>query len=348
MQFLRSLLTQGHLAIVPYKTLENHWQSLTLSSPPSPAPWLQLDQRQFFLSLVPTQLQRLLNQTGNGTDANPSAPPTLDVISWLRQFHTIFLGGAPAWPSLLHQARGYHLPLAPTYGMTETASQIVTMAPRDFLRGQTGCGEVLPHARVKIDDRPHSQSSPTAPTSPASPTSSTSDDDANGGKIIIAAKSLMLGYYQVDPAQVALLDMEVGTGEGERSFEPDDLGYFAPGGYLHIIGRQSHKIISGGENIFPAEVEAAIQRTGLVADVAVLGLPDPQWGEQVVAVYVVAKGTVTEVTVAEIKRELVSGLARYKWPKQWIAVDEIPRNAQGKINRQAIGDLALGYKTSGS
>jgi O-succinylbenzoic acid--CoA ligase len=68
----------------------------------------------------------------------------------------------------------------------------------------------------------------------------------------------------------------------------------------------------------------------------------------VVAVYVVAKGTVTEVTVAEIKRELVSGLARYKWPKQWIAVDEIPRNAQGKINRQAIGDLALGYKTSGS
>ncbi|MGG6269925.1 AMP-binding protein [Leptolyngbya sp. AN03gr2] len=259
MQFMRSFLTNGKFIIQSWKTLDT-----------------QFDPQDFFISLVPTQLQQLMNHA-----------------DWLAKFKTILLGGAPAWSHLLEEARSRNLPIAPTYGMTETASQISTLKPADFLDGIQGCGQVLPHAAIKITDQ----------------------------KLSIQAKSLMLGYYP------NLLT--------EPKFDPDDLGYFDDRQFLHLIGRDSNKIISGGENIFPSEVESALRSTNLIQDVHVLGTPDPIWGQAVTAIFVPDQ----EITIDEIKLELRSRLAAFKHPKHWIKVEQIPRSAQGKIKLDRIKEI---------
>jgi o-succinylbenzoate---CoA ligase len=303
MQFLRSLLTHGQLQIIPFASLLNnhsHEERQNLSSSPLCKGGLRgvvqgvnlspqnLFQQQYFLSLVPTQLQRLLQQS--------------DRIPWLQQFHTILLGGAPAWPSLLDQAKQYQLNLAPTYGMTETASQVVTLKPQDFLSGQRETGSILPHAQIEICD-PVGQRS----------------NVGQIGTIVIQSKSLFQGYYP--------------NHSPEATFKTDDLGYFDAQNHLHITGRNSRKIISGGENIFPEEVETALRSTGLVKDVYVTGLPDDQWGEAVVALYVPEN---PNITTQMLKDAIENHLSHYKHPKRWLSVGEISRNTQGKVDRGAI------------
>jgi o-succinylbenzoate---CoA ligase len=277
MQFVRSLTSGGRFALIPYKILESSQ--------------LPFDPAEFFLSLVPTQLQRLL-----------------DSHTLLSHFKTILLGGAPAESELLEQARRLSIPLAPTYGMTETASQVATLKPTDFLHGMTGCGQVLPHAQITI------RSATTGELLRINQT----------GVVTIASTSLALGYY---PALFR-----------DRIFSTDDLGWLDECGYLHIVGRQSDKIITGGENVFPAEVEAAILATGLVQDVGVIGVSDRQWGEAIAAVYV---PTAANLTVVTLKIALENRLSKFKQPKHWIAVEKLPRNAQGKLNRQELQRLVL-------
>jgi O-succinylbenzoic acid--CoA ligase len=297
MQFMRSFLSGGKLAIVPFKSLQAG------EFPALPA-------EHFFLSLVPTQLQRLLKaeemkaQESTGTRNHERILAALLSSPSPSLPFTILLGGALAWAELLEAARYHHLPIAPTYGMTETAAQIATLTPAEFLQGRSGCGRVLPHAQVTIRDELGKKLAP-----------------HQVGRVAIAAKSLMLGYFP-----------QVST---QPEFLTEDLGFFDAAGYLHILGRADGTIISGGENVFPAEVEAAIWQTGLVNDVCVIGLADSEWGQVVTAVYVPAQG----VTVAALKAAIASNLCRYKQPKHWVAVAELPRNAQGKINRQQV--LAL-------
>ncbi|MFM7787105.1 MAG: AMP-binding enzyme, partial [Microcystis panniformis] len=98
-------------------------------------------------------------------------------------------------------------------------------------------------------------------------------------------------------------------------FETDDLGYFDESSYLYIIGRDSQKIITGGENVYPFEVENAIRQTNLVKDVVVLGLPDSRWGQVIVAFYVPVNSQIGQTIIqSQIKDKLVN----YKLPKHWI------------------------------
>ena len=113
--------------------------------PPAPDGW--------FLSLVPTQLQRLL-----------AVPPA---VAWLRGFRAVFIGGGPAWPALLDEAVRQGLPLALTYGSTETAAQVAALRPAEFARGVRNCGRPLPHADIALRD----------------------------GCIVVRAASLFRGYY---------------------------------------------------------------------------------------------------------------------------------------------------------
>ena len=278
MQFMRSFLSNGQLVVLPWKALEAG------EAPP-------IKPENFFLSLVPTQLQKLLDQ-----------PQATD---WLSQFKTILLGGAPAWSDLLEEARSYRLPIAPTYGMTETASQIVTLKPEDFLNAKVGSGQALPHTQITI------VSETGEPLEPG-----------KTGKITIQADSLMLGYYPNFLKQTA--------------YQPDDLGFFDSQGYLQIVGRDSNKIITGGENVFPAEVEAAIRATKLVKDVCVLGICDRTWGQIVTAVYVPQNST---VSAQELNASLEEKLSKFKRPKAWISLEELPRNPQGKINHRQLRQI---------
>ncbi len=267
MPLLRSWLTGGDFTFLPYQRLKHQ--------PPTQ------DYSQYFLSLVPTQLQFLLDH----------------FPQWLQQFKVILLGGAPAWPSLLEQARQAHLNLAPTYGMTETASQVATLKPQDFQRHRRGVGQVLPQAVIRVvNDQGQAL--------------------ANGevGLIEIQSKSLFLGYYPL------IQPMEV--------FYPGDLGSMSAQGYLKVVGRHSQLIITGGEKVLPAEVEGVILQSGMVQDVVILGRGDRHWGEVVVALYV----PYPDFQLTALQDYLKQHLAAYKCPKYWQPVEKIPRSPAGKVN----------------
>ena len=284
MQFMRSFLTGGNLAIASYQKLKQGEK-------------YNLNLQDFFISLVPTQLQYLL-------EINPQ---------WLAEFKTVLVGGAPTGNYLLEQARKYQIRIALTYGMTETASGIAILKPEDFLQGNNSSGRILPSAKIIIDNHknlPELQS-------PA-------------GIIKIQSESLFFGYY---PHKLT----EQGT------FITDDLGYIDCLGYLHLIGRNSRKIITGGENVFPSEVEAIILATKLVKDICVTGKTDPQWGEVVTAIYVPKNEQISEET---IKQAIVGKLSKYKIPKLWLQVDCIPRNQQGKVNYTLLTQKILALLVS--
>ncbi|MBD1923134.1 2-succinylbenzoate--CoA ligase [Microcoleus sp. FACHB-831] len=281
MQFMRSFTTGGKLVIMPSKTLELGVKC-------------DINPEDFFISLVPTQLQRLLQ--------NP------ELTAWLAKFKTVLLGGAPAWRELLEDARRHKIRVAPTYGMTETASQIVTLKPEDFLNGNNSAGHVLPHAKVTI----RSESGEILGTNKT-------------GIINIAADSLALGYY---PEFFS----------NQQHFQTDDLGFIDDRGYLNVVGRNSNKIITGGENVFPPEVEAAIRETNLVADVCVIGVPDFQWGQAVTAVYV---ANTSAVSAEILQAAIASKLTKYKHPKYWLQVESLPRNAGGKLNQDELNKIIV-------
>src|SRR5690606_33185602 len=110
-----------------------------------------------------------------------------------------------------------------------------------------------------------------------------------------------------------------------------DMGYFDSDGFLFISDRIKDMIISGGENIYPIQVETVIRELDAVADVAVIGVPDERWGEVPVAIVTVRDGrTVTEDTIQEYLR---GRIARYKTPKRVIIVEEMPRTASGKVRK---------------
>ncbi|MEH2087403.1 2-succinylbenzoate--CoA ligase [Nostoc sp.] len=283
MQFMRSFTTAGKLAILPFKTLES-------------GQTLNIKQSEFFISLVPTQLQRLLQ--------NP------ELTEWLSQFNTVLLGGAPAWNELLEKARFHRIRLAPTYGMTETASQIATLKPDDFLSGKISSGQILPHAKVTIRNQ--------------------QGEILNSnqiGNITIQAQSLALGYYAI-------------TRENKTDFQVDDLGFLDEQGHLNIVGRDSDKIITGGENIYPAEIESAIQSTQMVADICVIGILDKHWGQALTAIYIPKQ---SNTSALKIQTLLKDKLSKFKIPKYWIPQQNLPRNSQGKINRQQLQQIATEF-----
>ncbi|MCP2727062.1 2-succinylbenzoate--CoA ligase [Limnofasciculus baicalensis] len=301
MQFIRSLTTGGRFAILPFKAL-------------IAGEGRDINPSEFFISLVPTQLQKLLNA---------------GAAEWLSRFQTVLLGGAAPWESLLEEARSYSIRLAPTYGMTETASQIVTLKPEAFLAGNNSSGQILPHAKVTI-------CSNTGEILGVNET----------GIVTIEADSLAVGYYPVEVKdkdnfsshQSHITENNIKPTFQIPNLQSDDLGFFDSEGYLTIVSRRSHKIITGGENVFPAEVEAAILASQLVTDVCVVGLADSYWGEVVTAVYAPNSPQVSSDLLQET---ITDKLCKFKHPKYWIPVEVLPRNSQGKINYQEIKQVAL-------
>lgn len=248
------------------------WKRLATGDvPPIPA-------GDWFLSLVPTQLQRLLGQPG--------------ALDWFRRFRAVFVGGGPAWPDLLDAAATARLPLAISYGMTETAAMITALRPEEFLQGRRSCGSPLPHARLSL---------------------------ADDGVVCVQADSLFRGYY---PAW-----------RPGRAWRTEDLGHFDELGQLHLDGRRDAVIITGGKKVAPAEVESALRATGWFSDIAVIGLPDPVWGETVVACYPAGDRPPTGEAIGV---QLAPLLAPHKRPKRYLALSDWPRNAQGKLHRPTL------------
>jgi o-succinylbenzoate---CoA ligase len=290
MQFLRSFLTGGRIAIVPYAALK---------TPNLPTCDIDLPPEAFYISLVPTQLRFLLEHHPH----------------WLSRFATVFLGGAAAGQELLDIARQKPIRLAPTYGMTETAAQVVTLKPEEFLQGNSSCGRLLPHARITIcDDQ------------------GTTLDLEQTGIVKITCSSLFHGYYSKD--------WTIDLPHKPNVLMTDDLGYFDTEGYLHIVGRNSQKIITGGKNVFPAEVEWAILSSDQIRDACIIGMEDDYWGQIIVAICVPRSNNWSEFNLAALQQEISPRLSKYKHPKHWVFVAQLPRNLQGKINYVEVMKLA--------
>jgi O-succinylbenzoic acid--CoA ligase len=272
MAWLRCVLTGGTYLHADWKEIE---AGRLPQLPTNPEGWV--------LSLVPTQLERLLRE--------PAA------VAWLQNFQIIFLGGGPPWPELLESAATARLPLALGYGMTETAAMVAALKPEEFLSGIRSSGAALPHALVRIDP---------------------------DGAITIAGKSLFRGYYP-------------GWRDG-GAFTTEDLGALDVHRHLTVLGRRDGVIITGGEKVNPAEVEAVLRSTGEFADVAVVGVPHPEWGTQVVAAYA-ADGA---PDLAKVREALAQQLARYKHPQRYVALPAWPRNEQGKLNRAELARMIKG------
>ncbi|NEQ16327.1 MAG: hypothetical protein F6K44_21990, partial [Moorea sp. SIO3E2] len=148
--------------------------------------------------------------------------------------------------------------------------------------------------------------------------------------------SLFHGYYSA--SKNIALESELSKFPNRvQTLQSDDLGYFDQQGYLYTVGRRSNKIITGGENVFPAEVEQVIRGTGLVSDVCVIGLPDDYWGQVVTAVFVPSSD---QVSVAMVQQNVEGNLSKFKCPKDWVAVESLPRNGQGKLNYEQVKVIA--------
>jgi len=146
------------------------------------------------------------------------------------------------------------------------------------------------------------------------------------GEIVVRGDQVMLGYWRRPEA-----NEEAFAGGW---FHTGDMGRTDADGYVAIVDRKKDMIVTGGENVYSKEVEDVVYAVAGVAEASVIGLPDPHWGENVVAVVVVAPGaTVTEGDIVGACR---ASLAGYKKPKRVFFVDELPRNASGKILKREL------------
>lgn len=250
-------------------------------------------------SLVPTMLHRVLEERGD-------RPPP-------ERFRCLLLGGARAPEALLARARNCGFPVALTYGMTETTSQVAT-APPELVRRKPGTvGVPLPGMQVRVP--------------------------REGGEILVRGPLVALRY----------LGSASPLSDGEGWLRTGDLGRVDAEGHLWITGRLSDRIITGGVNVDPMEVERVLREHPDVEEVVVLGVPDPLWGERVMAVLVPGPLSAGAEGWQRLLRELEvlvrRELAPAKRPRDFLRVEALPLGANGKVDRAAVAGLAVAHRT---
>ena len=219
----------------------------------------------------------------------------------------MLLGGGPAPYPLLTICEEKQIPVFQTFGMTETASQIVTLSPEYMLDKQGSAGKALFPSEVKVSHN-HKELSP-----------------REHGEILVKGPTVTKGYWKREGAtSEAFEDGWLHTG---------DIGFVDEDGFLFVLDRRKDLILSGGENVYPAEIEAAILEHMDVEDVGVTGVQDERWGE-VPAAFVVSKNPM--LTDQQLLDYLSERLARYKLPKSITFVEALPRNGANKLQRNLL------------
>jgi len=254
---------------------------------------------------VPTMLIRMLDEQ--------SARPR-DASSW----RLAMLGGAPMAPELVRRAQE-QLGVAVTigFGQTETSPYITHTLPDDPNPNWISTvGRALPQVEVRISDP---DTGATLPTDTV-------------GEVCARGCGVMAGYYEDPIGTAAALD-------GVGWLHTGDLGSMDKHGYVSIQGRLKDTIIRGGETIYPGEIEDLLFTHLDVADVSVVGIPDLEMGEAVMAFVRPAAGC--QLDEAELIAFCRAHLAPYKTPKAWEFLDEFPRTASGKIQKFVLRERYL-------
>ena len=212
----------------------------------------------------------------------------------------------------MHVIQSVHckgVPLVQVYGSTETCPIAVCLKAGDAMRKPGSTGKEAAHCRMRIVD-------------------SLGEDVKPGvtGEILVRGDNVMLGYWNAPEATAAVLV--------DGWFHTGDMGHQDDEGFLFVDGRSKEMIISGGENIYPAEIENLLIESPDIAEASVIGRSDERWGEIVVAV-VVPKADTT-LTSEQVLKLLDGRIARYKHPKEVVVVNQLPKTALGKVRKEDV------------
>jgi len=224
----------------------------------------------------------------------------------LSSLRTFTLGGAPAPEPLLRLYSERNIPVHQGYGLTETAPIVSFLAPQSALSKLGSAGKPPLFTKIRLVDaggnvvtKPHVK-----------------------GEICVHGPNVTKGYWNNPEATRAAID-------DEGWFHTGDIGYFDEDGFYYVKDRVKDMIITGGENVYPAEVESVLYGHPAIAEVAVIGLPDEKWGEAVTAVVALKPGA--SLTLEALQVFASSKLARYKLPRRLHLVAALPRNTMGKV-----------------
>lgn len=218
------------------------------------------------------------------------------------RFKVILAGGGPVPKDYIERAHRLDLAVSQTYGMTETSSQTATLSNEDALRKLGSAGKPLFFNQIRIDgaDKPYVE-----------------------GEICIRGPHVTPGYIGRFAEMEATMVGWLHTG---------DIGYIDEEGYLYVVDRRSDLIISGGENVYPAEIENVLLSHPTVQEAGVCGVDDAQWGQVPIAFIVKKEDVMEELLIAFCKGKL----AHYKVPKRILFVDSLPRNGSNKLVRRKL------------
>lgn len=252
---------------------------------------------------VPAVLQFLLMQ------------PNVGAVNF-SSLEVILYGASPISEKVLKDSiRTFQCEFFGTYGLTETTGGVTKLGPEDHASGSSGakllrsCGQVSNGHEIKIMDT----------------TTGEEITDGRVGEIWIRGPQIMRGYWKDEQATADAIDSNGWLRSG-------DAGYMQEG-YVYIHDRLNDMIVSGGENIYPVEIENILMQHSAVADVAIIGVPDDKWGETVKALVCKADESVTEDELMDYCREY---LAHYKCPTSIEWVKQLPRNPSGKILKKEL------------
>jgi acyl-CoA synthetase (AMP-forming)/AMP-acid ligase II len=228
-------------------------------------------------------------------------------------------GGAPCPLTVIEFLQGHGWQFLEGFGMTETCANTMALAPEDAVRKQGAVGRPLMHAEARIVD----------------------DEDrevpvGTVGELVMRGPSMFTGYWGLPAA----------TAEAWRSgwFHSGDLAKVDEEGFYRLVDRKKDMVITGGENVYPIEVEQVLFRHPAVADVAVIGVPDERWGEAVTAVVVPQQGA--EVDPTELIAYARERLAHFKCPRRVEVIAELPRTATGKVLKRELRLTFTGQEQS--
>jgi long-chain acyl-CoA synthetase len=236
----------------------------------------------------------------------------------LGSLQLLMYGASPMSESLLRKALDLlSCGFMQAYGMTETSGTVVVLNPDqhrldggapDRLRS---CGRALPFVEIRITD----------------PVTRSAVKPRDVGEIWVRSDMVMKGYWNNPKATAETITADGWLRTGDAAYEDED-------GYIFLFDRFKDLIISGGENIYPAEIENVVLSHPAVSEIAVIGIPHERWGETPRAVVVLRKGN--SVTEAELIAFAQSRLARYKCPTSVIFAETLPRNASGKLLKREL------------
>ncbi len=221
------------------------------------------------------------------------------------ELRTLGSGGAPCPTAVIDQLAERGFVLLQGYGLTETAPGGTLVAAEDWRRKTGSVGKAMTHVELRVVDDAGRNLPP-----------------GEVGEVWFRGPNLFAGYWGRPEA----------TDEAFSSdgwFKSGDLGVLDEEGFLTLVDRKKDMIISGGENVYSAEVEDALYTHPAVAEAAVIGVPDEKWGEVVRAIVALKPGM--SVTAEDLVAHCRARLARYKAPRSVVFVDALPRNASGKV-----------------